>query len=92
MTSFSPTITFMPAEAQTEAMALRCWVEARRIRLPLADRREVSFPASKYPRLAKAPASQLKKVELRLGGRALRWESLDEDIWVDDAVHGRFPR
>jgi len=22
----------------------------------------------------------------------LRWEELDEDIWVDDAVSGRFPR
>ena len=22
---------------------------------------------------------------------ALRWEELDEDIWVDDAVQGRFP-
>jgi len=27
-----------------------------------------------------------------LQGRALRWESLDEDIWIDDAVAGRFPR
>ena len=32
------------------------------------------------------------KVSLRLNGLALRWEELDEDIWVDDAVCGRFPR
>jgi len=25
-------------------------------------------------------------------GLALRWEDLDEDIWVDDVVQGRFPR
>jgi hypothetical protein len=26
-----------------------------------------------------------------VGGRALRWESVDEDIWVTDAVLGRYP-
>ncbi len=24
--------------------------------------------------------------------RALRWETLDEDIWVGDVVAGRFPK
>jgi hypothetical protein len=52
----------------------------------------LSFPASKYPLLAKAPQDLLEKVTMRLGGLALRWEILDEDIWVDDAVCGRFPR
>jgi len=60
--------------------------------LELADQRLVSFPAAKYPLLANATQPQLKKVQLRLKGLALRWEELDEDIWVDDAVHGRFPR
>ncbi len=72
--------------------ALRCWVEGRRIWLELADQRLVSFPAAKYPLLAEAPQQLLEKVQLRVQGRALRWEELDEDIWVDDAVHGRFPR
>jgi hypothetical protein len=72
--------------------ALRCWTEGRRIWLEMADQRLVSFPATKYPLLAKAHQSQLEKVQLRLKGLALRWEELDEDIWVDDAVHGRFPR
>jgi hypothetical protein len=31
-------------------------------------------------------------LQLRLHGLALRWEELDEDIWVDDAVCGRFPK
>jgi hypothetical protein len=52
----------------------------------------VSFPAAKFPLLANAPQEELAKVSLRVQGRALRWESLDEDIWVDDAVAGRFPR
>jgi len=75
-----------------ETVALRCWVENRRVSLELADGRLLSFPASKYPLLANAPQALLEKVKLRLNGLALRWEELDEDIWVDDAVCGRFPR
>lgn len=74
-----------------EATALRCWVEGRRIWVELTDQRLVSFPAVKYPRLASAPQPQLEAVRLRVQGRALRWEDLDEDIWVTDAVQGRFP-
>jgi hypothetical protein len=81
----------MVAEPTTETGAARCRVEARRICLELADGRFVSFPAAKYPLLANAPQNLLEKVKLRLNGLALRWEELDEDIWVDDAVCGRFP-
>ncbi len=79
-------------ETEKETVAVRCWVEDRRVWLELADQRLVSFPASKYPLLANASHSQLEQVQLRLHGLALRWEELDEDIWVDDAVCGRFPR
>jgi len=82
----------MATETMTETAAVRCWIEARRVCLELADGRFVSFPASKYPLLANAPQNLLEKVTLRLRGLALRWEELDEDIWVDDAVCGRFPR
>jgi len=60
--------------------------------LELSDQRIVSFPAAKYPLLAKASQADLAQVTLRIAGRALRWETLDEDIWVDAAVAGRFPR
>jgi hypothetical protein len=79
-------------ETEKETAAVRCWVEDRRVWLELADQRLVSFPASKYPLLASASPAQLGQVKLRLHGLALRWEELDEDIWVDDAVCGRFPR
>jgi hypothetical protein len=82
----------MAADNMTETAAVRCWVEERRVCLELADGRLVSFPASKYPLLANAPKTLLDKVSLRLRGLALRWEALDEDIWVDDAVCGRFPK
>ena len=71
--------------------ATRCWIESRRVCLELSDERVVSFPAAKYPLLASAGPAELEKVQLRLQGRALRWENLDEDIWVEDAVFGRFP-
>jgi hypothetical protein len=82
----------MATESMTETAAVSCWIEARRVCLELADGRLVSFPASKYPLLANAPQALLEKAALRLHGLALRWEELDEDIWVDDAVCGRFPR
>ena len=82
----------MAVDSAPIATALRCWVEGRRIWVELDDQRLVSFPAAKYPRLAEAPQDLLEKARLRVQGRALRWEELDEDIWVDDAVHGRFPR
>ena len=82
----------MGIEATRETAAVRCWVEDRRVWIELTDQRLVSFPANKYPLLAKAPENLLEKVKLRLHGLALRWEELDEDIWVEDAVCGRFPR
>ena len=82
----------METDSTSASAALRCWVEGRCVWLELTDQRLVSFLASKYPLLADAPQAQLEKAKLRLQGRALRWEELDEDIWVDDAVHGRFPR
>lgn len=91
MNSSTPMFASMPASPPTPATALHCWVEHRRVWLELADQRQVSFPAEKFPRLAAATDSQLREVVLRVGGRALRWEALDEDIWVEDAVAGRFP-
>ena len=70
--------------------ALRCWVQGRRIYLEISARRSVSFPASKYAALANASQTDLEKVRLRAGGSALEWESLDEEIQVEDVAHNRF--
>jgi len=59
--------------------------------LELLDGSTHTFPVYFYPRLAGAAPEQLADVQLRVGGRALRWESVDEDIWVTDAVLGRYP-
>jgi hypothetical protein len=87
-------VNFMAtAELQSEApQAVRCWIEDQRVHVDLADKRTISFPASKFPRLASASAEMLKQVILRVQGRALRWETLDEDIWIGDVLAGRFPK
>ncbi len=70
--------------------ALRCWVQGRRIYLEINDRRSISFPASKYATLADASQSELVKVQLQAGGQAIQWQSLDEEIQVDDVANNRF--
>jgi len=55
------------AELETEApQTVRCWIENRRIHIDLADERTISFPASKFPRLAVAPSEMLQQVTLRV--------------------------
>lgn len=66
-------------------------VRAGQVVLTLLDGSTHSFPVHFYPRLTSASSSQLASVNLRVGGRALRWEDLDEDIWVADAIMGRYP-
>ena len=79
------------AESIAPALAaLRCWVQGRRIYLEINDRRSISFPASKYATLADASRAELGKVQLQAGGRAIQWESLDEEIQVDDVANNRF--
>jgi len=72
-------------------VAKKASVKDRVVHLWLVDGSTHSFPVAYYPRLASASDAALKKVKLRLGGKALRWESLDEDIWIGHAVMGRYP-
>lgn len=51
---------------------------------------QIGFSAARYLRLASATDEQLLQVRLRLGGAALRWDALDEDITVSGAALGRF--
>ncbi len=82
----------MDSVESSPAAAQRCWVTDRFVWLEFSDGRKSGFPACRYPILANAPQSLLEKVQLRVQGLALRWEELDEDIWVEDAVNGRFPQ
>ena len=62
------------------------------VQLDLADGSAHAFPVQYYPRLCNASTSDLAQVCLRVGGRALRWEALDEDIWVADAILQNYPK
>lgn len=75
---------------QTEPSAIKVWTEGRTIFIELTDRRIVGFPADRFKILKNATNEQLKKVELRLDGYALRWEELDEDITIPGIVAGNF--
>jgi len=61
------------------------------VHLSLTDGSTHSFPVHYFPRLRQASPAQLEKVALRVGGRALRWEELDEDIWIADAILQKYP-
>lgn len=77
---------------EQDIIATTVHVRDRIVYLDLVDGSTHSFPALYYPRLAQAEPEQLKQVTLRVGGRALRWEELDEDIWVTDAVCQNYPK
>ena len=82
------TIVEMPRPS--EAVALRVWVEDRKVFLELTDGRIVGFPADRYKILRAATDKQLRDVKLEVNGTALRWEKLDEDLTVSGVVAGRF--
>lgn len=79
---------FSPNEV--EFVATRAWVADRTVFMELTDGRQIGFPAARFNRLAQATDEQLAGVTLRLGGMALRWDALDEDITVTGAALGRF--
>ncbi|MEK6614924.1 MAG: DUF2442 domain-containing protein [Bacteroidota bacterium] len=85
-------MTFSNHETEiiAEPIAISAWVEGRKILIELTDGRVISFPANRFKRLKEAKDEDLKKVELRLNGYALRWENMDEDITVKGIIAGNF--
>jgi Protein of unknown function (DUF2442) len=77
-------------ELSIEPTSVRVWVEGRIIFFELTDSRIIGFPADRFKRLKEATDEQLRNVELRLNGFALRWEELDEDITIPGIVAGNF--
>ena len=75
---------------ESEAVATRVWTEGRMVYVELTDQRVIGFPADRFRRLKAATALELAEVVLEVGGTALRWETLDEDISVEGVVAGRF--
>jgi len=73
-----------------EPIALNAWSIGRTIYIELTDGRTISSPADRFKILSQALEEELKQVEIRLSGFALRWENLDEDITVKGIVAGNF--
>ena len=71
-----------------EPIAINAWSIGRTIYIELTDGRTISFPADRFKILSKATEEELKEVEIRINGFALRWENLDEDITVKGIVSG----
>ncbi len=76
--------------SEIEPIAIKAWSEKRMIFLELTDGRIFGFPADRFLILSQASDEQLKEVQLEVGGHALRWEELDEDLTVAGIVAGRF--
>lgn len=77
-------------EVLAEPAAIKAWAEGRTVYIELTDGRIIGFPADRFRLLKAATDEQLKQVELRLDGYALRWQELDEDITVPGIVAGNF--
>jgi hypothetical protein len=77
-------------DIKAEPAAIKVWTEGRIIFIELTDKRIIGFPADRFTILKNATEDQLKEVEIRLKGFALRWEKLDEDITVPGIVAGNF--
>ncbi len=75
---------------QRSSHIIRAWAERRMIDLELTDGRIFGFPADRFQILSHASEKQLKEVQIELGGYALRWEELDEDLTVVGVISGRF--
>jgi hypothetical protein len=75
---------------QNEVIAIKAWSDKRMIFIELHDGRIIGFPADRFKLLKKATDEELKDVEIRLNGFALRWEKLDEDITVKGILAGNF--
>jgi len=55
----------------------------------LSDGRTVSVPTAWYPRLVHAIAEERQNWRLIGNGHGIHWESLDEDISVENLLAGR---
>lgn len=68
-------------------------VSAKRVRfdsdcmwVELSDGRTIGVPLAWFPRLLRSTAKQRKQV--RISGRGLHWEALDEDISIAGLLAG----
>ncbi len=77
--------------AKAPPLAARaCRMRGRRVYLEIDDRREISFPVTKYATLTYASQVELETIRLSEDGRSFAWANLDEVIQVDDVARNLF--
>jgi len=59
-----------------------------RLTVELMDRRAISVPLARYPRLAKAAAAQLSRWEVAGGGYGIHWPDIDENLSTEGLPRG----
>ncbi len=75
---------------ESEVAGINVWLKDRIVYIELSDFRIIGFPADRFKILKSASDEQLNEVKLRLNGKALRWENLDEDLTVKGILQGKF--
>ncbi len=75
---------------ESEVAGINAWVKGRIVYIELSDFRIIGYPADRFKILKSASDKELNEVKLRLNGKALRWENLDEDITVKGILQGNF--
>jgi hypothetical protein len=67
---------------KVEPLAIEAWCTDDALHVRLADGREVAVPLEWFPRLRDATPAQRRNWRPIGGGIGLRWEEVDEDIFV----------
>nr|VFK12661.1 MAG: Protein of unknown function (DUF2442) [Candidatus Kentron sp. LPFa] len=75
---------------EIEPVAIRSQAKNRLIHVELTGGRIVAFPADRFRILKEASENELREVQVEVGGYALRWDALDEDLTVAGVIAGRF--
>jgi len=64
------------------ARAVEVSITKDKLRVRLADGREITVPLEWFPRLRNATAEQRKKWRLIGNGIGIHWEDIDEDVSI----------
>jgi len=75
--------------AKFEPVAVAVAFTPGRLRIRLADGRELSVPLDFFPRLRKAGTAARRNWELIGGGLGIHWPDIDEDISVENLLAPR---
>jgi hypothetical protein len=73
---------------QSAARAQHVKVTADTLTVDLTDGRTISVPLAWFPRLLQGSATERRNWRFIALGEGIHWTDLDEDISVDDLLHG----